>query len=320
MRVAALISGGKDSCYNMMQCVAAGHQIVALANLRPAENQVGSDELDSYMYQTVGHHAIDLYAEAMALPLYRRTIRGKSVDTGPVYTKCEGDEVEDLYELLKLVKEREEVEGISVGAILSDYQRVRVENVCKRLNLQPLAYLWQRNQEDLLQEMISSNIQAIIIKVAALAELWHVIFSPWKMNFGMWDEFLLSTVVYLYPITHINSAVISWNTFIRDYAHATGLDPDKHLGKTLDQMEPYLLELSKKYGVHVCGEGGEYETFTLDCPLFKKKIIVDSSEVVTHSADAFAPVAYLRFLELHLEDKVSPVPDNCRTSNDIHNS
>lgn len=65
---------------------------------------MGSDELDSYMYQTVGHHAIDLYAEAMALPLYRRTIRGKSVDTGPVYTKCEGDEVEDLYELLKLVK------------------------------------------------------------------------------------------------------------------------------------------------------------------------------------------------------------------------
>lgn len=267
MRVAALISGGKDSCYNMMQCIAAGHQIVALANLRPAENQVESDELDSYMYQTVGHHAIDLYAEAMSLPLYRRTIRGKSVDTGQVYTRCEGDEVEDLYELLKLVKEKEEVEGISVGAILSDYQRVRVENVCKRLNLQPLAYLWQRNQEDLLREMISSNIQAIIIKVAAL-----------------------------------------------------GLDPDKHLGKTLDQMEPYLLELSKKYGVHVCGEGGEYETFTLDCPLFKKKIIVDSSEVVIHSADAFAPVAYLRFLELHLEDKVSPVPDNCRTSNYIHKS
>ncbi|KAK2103838.1 hypothetical protein P7K49_017694 [Saguinus oedipus] len=112
MRVAALISGGKDSCYNMMQCIAAGHQIVALANLRPAENQenkvmrlkVGSDELDSYMYQTVGHHAIDLYAEAMALPLYRRTIRGRSLDTRQVYTKCEGDEVEDLYELLKLVK------------------------------------------------------------------------------------------------------------------------------------------------------------------------------------------------------------------------
>ena len=29
-------SGGKDSCYNMMQCVDAGHRIVALANLHPA--------------------------------------------------------------------------------------------------------------------------------------------------------------------------------------------------------------------------------------------------------------------------------------------
>ncbi|XP_014797142.1 PREDICTED: diphthine--ammonia ligase isoform X2 [Calidris pugnax] len=234
----------------MMQCVAAGHQIVALANLRPAENTGQTDELDSYMYQTVGHHAIDLYADALDLPLYRGFIKGTSVNTGKVYTICQEDEVEDLYHLLKLVKDKEGVEGVSVGAILSDYQRVRVEDVCRRLDLQPLAYLWHRNQEILLKEMISSNIQAIIIKVAAF-----------------------------------------------------GLDPDKHLGKTLDQMEPYLLELSEKYGVHACGEGGEYETFTLDCPLFKKKIVVDSAAVVVHSADAFAPVAYLHFLKLHLENK-----------------
>lgn len=29
-------SGGKDSCFNMMQCIANGHSIVALANLYPA--------------------------------------------------------------------------------------------------------------------------------------------------------------------------------------------------------------------------------------------------------------------------------------------
>ncbi|KAK1893874.1 Diphthine--ammonia ligase [Dissostichus eleginoides] len=100
MKVVALISGGKDSCYNMMQCVAAGHRIVALANLRPAN----TDELDSYMYQTVGHQAIDLYSEAMDLPLYRRTIQGSSLDISRNYSVTEGDEVEDLYELLKLVK------------------------------------------------------------------------------------------------------------------------------------------------------------------------------------------------------------------------
>jgi len=37
-RMLSLCSGGKDSCYSMMQCVAAGHQIVALANLQPQDN------------------------------------------------------------------------------------------------------------------------------------------------------------------------------------------------------------------------------------------------------------------------------------------
>lgn len=248
MRVVALISGGKDSCYNMMQCVAAGHCLVALANLRPAH----TDELDSYMYQTVGHQAIELYAEAMDLPLYRRTIQGSSLDTSRDYTQTQGDEVEDLYELLQMVKEKEAVEAVSVGAILSDYQRVRVENVCVRLGLQPLAYLWRRDQESLLSEMISANLHAILIKVAAV-----------------------------------------------------GLDPEKHLGKPLADMEPYLKQLSKKYGVHVCGEGGEYETFTLDCPLFKKKIVIDAAETVIHSADAFAPVGYLRFTQMHTQNKDS---------------
>ncbi|KAM5129697.1 diphthine--ammonia ligase isoform 2-T2 [Mantella aurantiaca] len=232
----------------MMHCVVAGHQIVALANLKPPESAV--DELDSYMYQTVGYQALDLYAEAMGIPLYRATLSGASLNTGRGYTPQEGDEVEDLYHLLKMIKEKECVDAVSVGAILSDYQRVRVENVCQRLGLQPLAYLWRRKQEDLLDEMISSGLQAILIKVAAF-----------------------------------------------------GLDPEKHLGKTLEEMRPHLKRLSDQYGVHVCGEGGEYETLTLDCPLFSKKIVVDSTEVMMHSNDAFAPVAYLRLPKLHLKDK-----------------
>lgn len=28
----------------------------------------------------------------------------------------------------------------------------------------------------------------------------------------------------------------------------------------------------QRFGLHPCGEGGEYETFTVDCPLFKKRI------------------------------------------------
>ncbi|MED6255625.1 diphthine--ammonia ligase [Ataeniobius toweri] len=65
------------------------------------------------------------------------------------------------------LQEKEAIEAVSVGAILSDYQRVRVENVCLRLGLQPLAYLWRRDQESLLSEMIKSDLYAILIKVAA---------------------------------------------------------------------------------------------------------------------------------------------------------
>lgn len=43
MKVVALLSGGKDSCFNMMHCVAQGHEMVALATLTP-EQGIGEYE------------------------------------------------------------------------------------------------------------------------------------------------------------------------------------------------------------------------------------------------------------------------------------
>jgi diphthine-ammonia ligase len=125
MKVVALISGGKDSCFNMMQCIAAGHEIVALANITPHSKT----ELDSYMYQCVGHEAIEYIAAAMDLPLYREETLGISTQQGKIYNPTNNDEVEDLFKVLTQVMEDLEVEAVSVGAILSDYQRVRVENM-----------------------------------------------------------------------------------------------------------------------------------------------------------------------------------------------
>lgn len=48
---------------------------------------------------------------------------------GKTYEPTENDEVEDLFMLLQEVKDNIDIEAVSVGAILSDYQRVRVENV-----------------------------------------------------------------------------------------------------------------------------------------------------------------------------------------------
>ncbi|EMR10770.1 hypothetical protein PNEG_00918 [Pneumocystis murina B123] len=197
------------------------------------------------MYQTVGQDVIQLFEKAMNVPLYREIIIGTSVDRSLTYHETLNDETEDLYRLLKRIQKlHPDVKAVSVGAILSNYQRTRVENVCKRLNLISLAYLWKRDQKDLLEEMISQNLHAIIIKVSAL-----------------------------------------------------GLDKS-HLGKSLKEVKEHLLKINKLYDLHLCGEGGEYETLVLDCPIFQRKIKIVKSEIVDHSPG----VSYLKF-NAEIEEK-----------------
>ena len=102
MKVVGLLSGGKDSCYNLVQCVAAGHEITCLANLAPRDDTC--QEADSHMYQTVGWNNVRMIAQALELPLFVETVTGDSRNVGRDYTPCQGDEVEDLYRLLHRVK------------------------------------------------------------------------------------------------------------------------------------------------------------------------------------------------------------------------
>ena len=82
-----------------------------------------------------------------------------------------------------------------------------------------------------------------------------------------------------------------------------GLDPHKHLGRTLAQMRPHLEKLNRDFGAHVCGEGGEFESFAIDSPLFCRRVVIEESSIVMHSDDPFAPVGYLRVENACVEDK-----------------
>lgn len=174
LKVIALISGGKDSFFSMLHCTSQGHEIVALANLHPAGDE---NDTDSFMYQTVGHNVIPLYAEAFELPLHRAPILGKNavkLRDYAVQVVADGndvDETESLMPLLKKVMLRHpEANAVSTGAILSSYQRTRVESVALRLGLTPLAYLWQYpylspyRQSSLLTDMVSQRTSARIFK------------------------------------------------------------------------------------------------------------------------------------------------------------
>jgi asparagine synthase (glutamine-hydrolysing) len=64
---------------------------------------------------------------------------------------------------------------------------------------------------------------------------------------------------------------------------AEGLD-ESWLGKILTEKDiDRLIELNKKIKLSICGEGGEFETLVLDCPLFNKELKVIRTKKIMES-------------------------------------
>jgi len=277
LNVVALISGGKDSFFSILHCLKNGHRVIALANLCPAgfegeeatttttttttdsastnntlQPSTNDEEIDSHMYQTVGARIIPLYAAALNLPLYRQPISGAAINTDRDYSPStisastststddnnNNDETESLLPLLaQVLAAHPEVNALCTGAILSSYQRTRIESVALRLGLTPLAYLWQYpylppyTQDSLLRDMASVGQDARVIKVAS----------------GGLDE------------RHL------W----LNVADAAGVTVGK-LGREMGRFGGLV-------GGSVLGEGGEYETLAVDGPggVWKRRVVVE---------------------------------------------
>ncbi len=79
------------------------------------------------------------------------------------------------------------------------------------------------------------------------------------------------------PRTHLANLLIERFEVIITGVAALGLD-ESWLGRELDEvMIQQLTELQSKYGMHAALEGGEGETFVLDCPLFERRVDIISS-------------------------------------------
>ncbi|KAF2480520.1 hypothetical protein BDY17DRAFT_194162 [Neohortaea acidophila] len=264
LNVVGLISGGKDSFFSLLHCKKNGHNIVALANLHPPlGGKALIDDMDSYMYQTIGHAVVPRYAEALGLPLYRQEIGGSAVNADKCYGFiAENDETEALIPLLQKVKDNHpEVNAVSTGAILSDYQRTRVESVAVRLGLTPLSYLWQypllppHTPTSLLLDMAAVGQDSRIIKVA---------------SGGLDVSFLWENVADLRTITRLEQAAKRFGT-LNDGA--------------------------------VLGEGGEYETLAVDGPswLWKRRLVVEDDDREALPGDAGS--ASVRVLSVRVESR-----------------
>lgn len=200
MKIAILFSGGKDSTAATFE-LSKSHEIACLISIK-------SKNPHSFMFHTPNISLTELQARSMEIPLIEYNTRGEKEK-----------ELFDLEEAIKIAKERYNIKGIGVGAIESEYQRKRVEEICKKLKLKMLAPFWKKDVEKYLKYLLANNFKLIFTAVAA-----------------------------------------------------EGLD-ESWIGKRLnEEVIEKLKELNKKYQIHLAGEGGEYETFVLDCPLFKKRL------------------------------------------------
>lgn len=267
MKFVALVSGGKDSCFNILHCLKQGHELIALANLYPSSNV---QELDSFMFQTVGFDIVAQYSKCIKdVPLFRQPIEkntSKNVDLN--YVETDEDEIEELYTLLSKIKEKfPDLKAVSVGAILSSYQRTRVENVCNRLNLVVLSYLWQRSQLELMNEMCSMS----------------------KKNNELEDV----------ECAKLDAKIIKVATI--------GLD-ESHLGKSLPQILPTMMNLNSLYDVHICGEGGEFESMVIDAPFFNNGYLLIKDVVIDTESNTDGDGVFS--VNLNVEFKERLLPDN----------
>ena len=61
---------------------------------------------------------------------------------------------------------------------------------------------------------------------------------------------------------------------------ANGLDKS-WLGRHIDMNSAAeLAKLGERYGINVCGEGGEYESLVVDAPWFRKRLEIEKAEVI----------------------------------------
>ncbi len=151
MKLAALISGGKDSSFAIYRALQEGHIVTDLVTIKPQSE-------DSYMFHSANIHLTELISRACGIPLTSKISSGEKEK-----------ELDDLRNALSSVK----VDGVAVGAIESQYQASRVTRICDELGLQMYAPLWHKEPEPLLREMVKCmDIRMVKVAAGGMDESW----------------------------------------------------------------------------------------------------------------------------------------------------
>lgn len=228
MKLAALFSGGKDSTYALFQAIKEGHDVKYLVTFRPKRT-------DSYMFH---HPCIDL-----------TKLQAEIIGIKQIIVDTEGEKEKELDDLENVFGElKDEIDGVVSGALASNYQKTRIDNICKKLGLKSLAPLWNIDIEQHWKNLLKNNFIIMITGIAS-----------------------------------------------------EGLD-EKWLGRIIDDGAiDELKRIKIRLGLHLGFEGGEAESFVLDCPLFKRKIMIEDFERIV---DKKTGSGYIQPRKTYLEEKL----------------
>ncbi|MAF34760.1 hypothetical protein CMO91_02855 [Candidatus Woesearchaeota archaeon] len=149
LKIAALLSGGKDSVHALDIMQGMGYEVGCAITLH-------SQNKDSFLYHTPNTHLVKLQAEAMKIPCIEQPTRGEP-----------DAELDDLKTALVQAKKVHDIEGVVCGALFSQYQRDRMERVCEDLGLVLFAPLWHKPQEAQLIEVLDKGYEVVIVSTAA---------------------------------------------------------------------------------------------------------------------------------------------------------
>jgi ABC transporter with metal-binding/Fe-S-binding domain ATP-binding protein len=146
MNVAVLISGGKDSALALHRVLKKGYNVKYLVTMVPLNK-------DSWMFHHQNVRLTDLFSKAVGISLVKRETEG-----------IKEEELKDLENLLMPLN----VDGIVSGAVFSEYQKVRIDRICKKLGFKSITPLWNENPVNIINELIKLDFQAVITGVYAL--------------------------------------------------------------------------------------------------------------------------------------------------------
>jgi ABC transporter with metal-binding/Fe-S-binding domain ATP-binding protein len=208
MKLAVLFSGGKDSTFAAYLARENGHEISCLIVIL-------SENPESYMFHTPSILKVKKQAESANIPLIIQETRGEKEV-----------ELKDLVAAIQKAKDTYGINGIITGAVESAYQASRIQKICNDLDLDCFNPLWQKDQFELLKDLMRNNFEIII------------------------------TGVYAFPLDE------TW------------------LGRTIDKtFLDDVTTLNDIYKINPAGEGGEFETFVLNCPLFTRALEICEKKI-----------------------------------------